>query len=802
MNGVIWDKMQKIFVPISNVPAYAMMQQERFKQNRALENHNFQLQNLTLTSFQEPNFFEFYDNDTKVTGLCGDLWTLLSESLNFTLQPIRSNVNSAGVVEKNQTYINKLLDILFRNETIAIPKIETYSSLLTATDFTMPLWINSYRTYIRLEEMHDITWMAKVFSWKVWCIILVMHVTLSICSFWSQIILTRIENKYKNTNFGEHFFYNFGMLCNQSYVPEILYGRSKILEISLGLFCSILYMAFGAVLFIYMTKNIIIPPFDNLQSLVTHTRYKVITLKGSVADIAFKISPNRDFVRVRTAKRVVFASTIEEMFETICSSTEKKYTVIQGEDAYKATNTICKLTPVGESYLNMWIAAGIAKNFKYKRTIDLGILKLMEVGLWDVLEERWMEKKIKDDYTKTMEAIGIDQIALPIAVMCCGTVIAFVILIIEKIVYTYKINIPQFATLQKENLAKRQALEIRDMRNEVVRAVYYEEKNMVMFYDNDTKVNGICGDLWYLLEDYLNFTFILIKINNQDFGEKLENDSYTGVVGMLTRNEAQAIMRTGFFVSRMDAMDYTTALWKFHYGLQPYYGYNNQEVIDMIRSRQLLPCPEDCLTMIYNLMIECWYEVANRRPQFPEIHHRLHNWYINQTYLSDFCNESITSYSGSSHKSTNKTNSTQLSAPIYNKSDQKTGTEPTVICNLNDHSNAIKMLPTANTFPNSNCVEQRPNCGFNMKYGTPIKTSNNYQNPTTNVNLNDVYDDKQCCSPKLSGAKKVLPVVAPQTSVSIANAMNNGSRPLQNGAQLVVRFRIPVKVTTETRVSK
>lgn len=220
----------------------------------------------------------------------------------------------------------------------------------------------------------------------------------------------------------------------------------------------------------------------------------------------------------------------------------------------------------------------------------------------------------------------------------------------------------------------------------------------------------------------------------------------------------------------------------------------------MIRSRQLLPCPEDCPTMIYSLMIECWHEVANRRPQFPEIHHRLHNWYINRTYLSDFCNESITSYSGSSHKSTNKTNSTQLSAPIY-KSDQKTGTEPMVICNLNDHNNAIKMLPAVNTFPNSNCVEQRLNCGFNMEHGTPIKTPN-YQNPATNVNLNDVYDDKQCCSPKLSGAKKVLPAIAPQAGVPKSNALNNGPRPLQNGAQLVVRLPDPSKVTTETRVSK
>lgn len=64
----------------------------------------------------------------------------------------------------------------------------------------------------------------------------------------------------------------------------------------------------------------------------------------------------------------------------------------------------------------------------------------MEVGLWDVLEERWMDKKIKDNNVKMPEAIGIDQVALLIAVMCCGTIIAFIILIIEKIVYAYKLK--------------------------------------------------------------------------------------------------------------------------------------------------------------------------------------------------------------------------------------------------------------------------------------------------------------------------------------------------------------------------
>ena len=31
----------------------------------------------------------------------------------------------------------------------------------------------------------------------------------------------------------------------------------------------------------------------------------------------------------------------------------------------------------------------------------------------------------------------------------------------------------------------------------------------------------------------------------------------------------------------------------------------------MIRSRQLLPCPEDCPSRMYAFMVECWHEVIN-----------------------------------------------------------------------------------------------------------------------------------------------------------------------------------------------
>ena len=126
-------------------------------------------------------------------------------------------------------------------------------------------------------------------------------------------------------------------------------------------------------------------------------------------------------------------------------------------------------------------------------------------------------------------------------------------------------------------------------------------------------------------------------------------------------------MLYGKFTTESDVWSYGVLLWEIYsYGLQPYYGYSDQEVIDMIRTRQLLPCPEDCPSRMYAFMVECWHEVPARRPSFAEIHARLRHWegmsagYQSTTH--SMCNAS--QHSGSQHSSTgpsNNTGSTNLS---------------------------------------------------------------------------------------------------------------------------------------------
>lgn len=119
----------------------------------------------------------------------------------------------------------------------------------------------------------------------------------------------------------------------------------------------------------------------------------------------------------------------------------------------------------------------------------------------------------------------------------------------------------------------------------------------------------------------------------------------------------EAIMY-GKFSTDSDIWAYGVLLWEtFNFGLQPYCGYSNQEVIEMVRGHQLLPCPDDCPTWIYTLMLDCWSEFQARRPRFKDIGTRLRSW------------ESLSNYNSSAQTSStsNTTQTSSLStSPVSN----------------------------------------------------------------------------------------------------------------------------------------
>ncbi|KAJ1059128.1 hypothetical protein K5549_007929 [Capra hircus] len=117
----------------------------------------------------------------------------------------------------------------------------------------------------------------------------------------------------------------------------------------------------------------------------------------------------------------------------------------------------------------------------------------------------------------------------------------------------------------------------------------------------------------------------------------------------------EAIMYGKFSVDS-DIWSYGVVLWEvFSYGLQPYCGHSNQDVVEMVRSRQVLPCPDDC---------PAWHEFPSRRPRFKDIHSRLRAWGNLSTYNS----------SAQTSGASNATQTSSLStSPVSNVSNARYG---------------------------------------------------------------------------------------------------------------------------------
>lgn len=132
---------------------------------------------------------------------------------------------------------------------------------------------------------------------------------------------------------------------------------------------------------------------------------------------------------------------------------------------------------------------------------------------------------------------------------------------------------------------------------------------------------------------------LTIKIS--DFGvfrEAYASDYYrhqskNGLTALLPLRwmSPEAVMY-GRYSESSDVWSYGMTLWEIYsYGKQPYYGYSNTEVIDMIRQRRSPPCPDKCPPRMYSLMMECWHELPSRRPRFAELYARLQTWSVNST---------------------------------------------------------------------------------------------------------------------------------------------------------------------------
>jgi serine/threonine protein kinase len=120
-----------------------------------------------------------------------------------------------------------------------------------------------------------------------------------------------------------------------------------------------------------------------------------------------------------------------------------------------------------------------------------------------------------------------------------------------------------------------------------------------------------------------------VKITNvARYCQQYQHDYYRIANRLLpVRWMAVESLLSGMYSEMSDVWSFGILLWEmFSYGLQPYCGFTNPEVIELIRDKKLLSCPIHCPKRLYALMCACWHEFCEQRPNFVKIKEQLRQW--------------------------------------------------------------------------------------------------------------------------------------------------------------------------------
>ncbi len=116
---------------------------------------------------------------------------------------------------------------------------------------------------------------------------------------------------------------------------------------------------------------------------------------------------------------------------------------------------------------------------------------------------------------------------------------------------------------------------------------------------------------------------VVVKIGDFGLSHNLYSKDYYRVKGnavLPIRWMAPEAIIYGKFSTAGDVWSFGVVMWEvFTYGMQPYYGTSNDEVMEKVRHGKVLEKPTDCSDRLYAIMNDCWTRESVSRPSFTEL---------------------------------------------------------------------------------------------------------------------------------------------------------------------------------------
>jgi len=117
----------------------------------------------------------------------------------------------------------------------------------------------------------------------------------------------------------------------------------------------------------------------------------------------------------------------------------------------------------------------------------------------------------------------------------------------------------------------------------------------------------------------------VVKISDFGLSREVSDSYYLASDGIFAvKWAAPETIAHRYFSHKSDVWSFAVVLWEiFEYGKLPYISMSNEETAKQVLNGYRLPQPDTCPSEVYNIMMECWNEDPEKRPDFKSIYEKL-----------------------------------------------------------------------------------------------------------------------------------------------------------------------------------
>ena len=392
-----------------------------------------------------------------------ELFKNLMKDLNFSVEWLYEESHVYGTYNRATQSWSGIVGQLERGEAdMSIFQLYVTSSRRSAVTFSMPIDYNDYGLYMQ-KPRQSLTWSTfiKVFSIDYWVTVAFVA---TICWMFLFLLFQWVDvgkwKKYdrKSGSRCKNILMNIGSGLSVVVLSfgqhDVNQGRElehsskqsmKMLYFTVCMFGTLNYMAWGAGLTSTLTVHSFELPINSLESLLDHTGFQPVILRGSAAEAYFSEAAG-------PVAKVLWERSIKNNKNAFVRSTEgEEKAVLEDRSNVVFADTLsvnlwrhfpCKIATTSTRYYGHSTAYPFRKNSTYINAFNSALNRMMETGSLNRIHRNSQKFKPLTNCKEEQElAIGYQNIFSAFVLSTIGFVIAILIWVLEfTCIKLYKVN--------------------------------------------------------------------------------------------------------------------------------------------------------------------------------------------------------------------------------------------------------------------------------------------------------------------------------------------------------------------------